>query len=111
MKTTKTVTIRLNADLLERIDAVADNRSKFFCEAAMEKLNPVKLDAELTDQEKRNVIKGAKNLSDMMQDLIFRKPAGVRIFSTKWMMRVLHDWLPPVCRKKRMTTVILNMRF
>ena len=69
MKTTTTVTIRLNADLLERIDAVADNRSKFFCEAAIEKLNPVKLDAELTDQEKRNVIKGAKNLSDMMQDL------------------------------------------
>ena len=90
MKTTKTVTIRLNADLLERIDAVADNRSKFFCEAAMEKLNPVKLDAELTDQEKRNVIKGAKNLSDM---------------------RVLPGWLRPVCRRKRRTTVILNMRF
>ena len=83
MKTTKTVTIRLNADLLERIDAVADNRSKFFCEAAIEKLNPVKLDAELTDQEKRNVIKGAKNLSDMMQDLIFQEAGRRKNFLNK----------------------------
>ena len=70
MKKTTTITIRISLDLVERIKAAADNRNSFIVEAIEEKLNPVKFEQPLTESEKRNALKGAKNLSDIMQDLI-----------------------------------------
>lgn len=73
MRKTTTLTIRVTPELLERLKAATDNRNKFILEAIEEKLNPVKLPAELTPTEQKNAIRGAKTLTDVMQDLILQE--------------------------------------
>lgn len=80
MKKTTTITIRISLDLVERIKAAADNRNSFIVEAIEEKLNPVKFEQPLTESEKRNALKGAKNLSDIMQDLILQEASRRKNF-------------------------------
>ncbi len=70
---TTTLTIRVSPDLITRIKAATDNRNKFILEAIEEKLNPVHLPAELTPTEQKNAIRGAKTLTDVMQDLILQE--------------------------------------
>lgn len=82
MKTT-VISLRVPVELVERIDGAADNRSAFIIEAIKEKLNPVRQEAELTDTEKRQALKGAKNLSDVMQDLILQEAARRKNFLDK----------------------------
>lgn len=67
-----TVTVRISLDLAERIKAATDNRNGFIVEAIEEKLNPIKPEP-LTEKEQREVLKGAKNLNDLMQDLILQE--------------------------------------
>ena len=50
MSKTQVVAVRMSAELLERIDAVAKNRSHFLIEAAEEKLNPVKFSQDFRAQ-------------------------------------------------------------
>ena len=73
MRKTTTLTIRVTPELLERLKAATDNRNKFILEAIEDKLNPVKLPAELTPTEQKNAIRGAKTLTDVMQDLILQE--------------------------------------
>ena len=68
MRKTTTLTIRVSPELIERLKAATDNRNKFILEAIEEKLNPVKLPAE-----QKNAIRGAKTLTDVMQDLILQE--------------------------------------
>ena len=75
MRKTTTLTIRVNPDLIERLKAATDNRNKFILEAIEEKLNPVHAPMELTDAEKRKLIRGAKNITDSMDDLILQQLA------------------------------------
>ena len=81
-KRSATITIRLSVDLLERVDASCNgNRNKYIVEAVKEKLNPVKADAfELTEREQRQVVKDAKSLADVMQDLILQETSRRRNF-------------------------------
>jgi len=83
MSSTTTITIRVPVELVDRIKAVSDNRNAFVIEAIKEKLNPVRQEAELTDSEKRAALKGAKNLSDVMQDLILQEAARRKNFLDK----------------------------
>lgn len=82
MKST-TITIRISLDLIERIKTASDNRNSFIIEAIEEKLNPLKIEQPLTESEKRNALKGAKNLSDVMQDLILQEAARRKNFLNK----------------------------
>ena len=75
MGKTTTITVRVPVEYLERIKQVSDNRNAFVVEAIEEKLNPHKIESDLTEKEKRECIKGAKNLNDVMQDLILREAA------------------------------------
>lgn len=72
MSKTQVVAVRMSADLLERIDAVAKNRSHFLIEAAEEKLNPVKK-VELSSSEKREVLKDAKTITEIMRDAMIQR--------------------------------------
>lgn len=72
MATTSNISVRLSNDLLERIEATGINRNAFIREAIEEKLNPVKM-PELTKTEKKEVIKEAKNLNDIMRDAMMQR--------------------------------------
>lgn len=80
---TQPVTIRYSLDLLKRIDSVCDNRKSFFIDAAEAKLNPIKLEESLTEKEQKLAIKGAKNLTDVMQDLILQETSRRKNFLEK----------------------------
>ena len=80
---TQPVTIRYSLDLLKRIDSVCDNRKSFFIDAAEAKLNPIKLEESLTEKEQKLAIKGAKNLTDVMQDLILQETSRRKNFLGK----------------------------
>lgn len=63
------ISLRLPVDLIERIDNLSKNRTEFIKSAIEEKLNPVKM-PELTKAEKREVVRDAKSMTDMMRDAI-----------------------------------------
>ena len=63
------ISLRLPVDLVERIDNLSKNRTEFIKAAIEEKLNPVKM-PEMTKAEKREVIRDAKSMTDMMRDAI-----------------------------------------
>lgn len=63
------ISLRLPVDLVERIDNLSKNRTEFIKAAIEEKLNPVKM-PEMTKTEKREVIRDAKSMTDMMRDAI-----------------------------------------
>jgi hypothetical protein len=59
---------------VKRIDAVSENRGDFVKAAIEEKLNPAKVEVpELTDREKRGVLKDAKKLSELLNDAMLRR--------------------------------------
>ena len=66
---TSIISLRLPANLLERIDSLSDNRSEFIKSAIEEKLNPVKM-PDLSKAEKREVVRDAKTMTDLMRDAI-----------------------------------------
>ena len=70
---TVVVSIRISEDLSERLKKATDNRNGFIVEAIEEKLKPPAAPVELTETEKRNALKGAKNISDVFQDLILQE--------------------------------------
>lgn len=63
------ISLRLPVDLIDRIDNLSKNRTEFIKLAIEEKLNPVKM-PEMTKAEKREVIRDAKSMTDMMRDAI-----------------------------------------
>lgn len=103
------VSLRLPAELIEAIDLVCDNRSRFLIEAAQEKLAPSAdspsadspppsppaapppvEDAapgqelpELSDKEKRDVLKGAKGLNEMLQEAMLLRLRQDKNFLSK----------------------------
>ena len=76
---TKNVTIRVPVDVMERMNAATHNRNAFIVDAICEKLNPVRVD-ELTDTEKRGVLKGAKNLSSFLRDTLLQEASERKNF-------------------------------
>ena len=72
MSKTQVVAVRMSAELLERIDAVAKNRSHFLIEAAEAKLNPVK-SPDLSSSEKREVLKDTKTITEIMRDAMIQR--------------------------------------
>lgn len=66
---TSIISLRLPANLLERIDGISENRSEFIKAAIEEKLNPVKM-PDMTKSEKREVVRDAKTMTDLMRDAI-----------------------------------------
>lgn len=80
---TVVISIRVSEDLAERLKKATDNRNVFIVEAIEEKLSPPAPPVELTDTEKRNALKGAKNISDVLQDLILQEAARRKNFLGK----------------------------
>lgn len=72
MRKTQMVTLRVSVELLEKIDAVAKNRSKFFLEAAEKMLSAVP-SVELTVSEKREVLKDAKTVTEIMREAMIQR--------------------------------------
>ena len=66
---TSIISLRLPVSLLERIDGISENRSEFIKSAIEEKLNPVKM-PEMSKSEKREVVRDAKTMTDLMRDAI-----------------------------------------
>ena len=61
------VAVRMSEELVRQIDVVADNRTRFIIDAVRYKLDPESFEgSDLTDKEKRDVLRGAKNLHDVM---------------------------------------------
>lgn len=72
MAVTSNISVRLSNDLLDRIAATGMNRNAFIKEAIEEKLNPVSM-PDLTKAEQRAVIKGAKNIDEIMRDAMLQR--------------------------------------
>jgi metal-responsive CopG/Arc/MetJ family transcriptional regulator len=72
MATTSIISVRLSNDLLDRIAATGINRNAFIKDAVEEKLNPVKM-PELTKSEEKAVVKGVKNLNEIMRDAMMQR--------------------------------------
>lgn len=68
------IAVRMTESMVKEIDAVADNRARFIIEAVKYKLDPESFESsDLTDKEKRDVLKGAKNLHEVMSDAILKE--------------------------------------
>lgn len=68
------IAVRMTEDMVKEIDAVADNRARFIIEAVKYKLDPESFESSnLTDKEKRDVLKGVKNLHEVMSDAILKE--------------------------------------
>lgn len=72
MASTSVISVRVSNDLLERIAATGVQRNAFIISAVEEKLNPVKM-PDLTDAEKKNVVKAGKTLNEMMRDAMMQR--------------------------------------
>jgi hypothetical protein len=72
MASTSVISVRVSNDLLERISATGVQRNAFIISAVEEKLNPVKM-PDLTDAEKKNVVKAGKTLNEMMRDAMMQR--------------------------------------
>jgi hypothetical protein len=60
--------------MVKEIDAIADNRARFIIDAVKYKLDPESFEsADLTDREKKDVLKGAKNLHEMMSEALLKE--------------------------------------
>jgi len=77
---TVVISIRVSEDLAERLKKATDNKNGFIVEAIEEKLSPPAPPVELTDTEKRNALKGAKNILDMWEDLILQEASKRKNF-------------------------------
>lgn len=68
------IAVRMTENMVKEIDAVADNRARFIIEAVKYKLDPESFEtSDLTDKEKRDVLKGAKNLHEVMSEAILKE--------------------------------------
>lgn len=68
------IAVRMTESMVKEIDAVADNRARFIIEAVKYKLDPESFESsDLTDKEKRDVLKSAKNLHEVMSDAILKE--------------------------------------
>ena len=68
------IAVRMSEELVKQIDVVADNRARFIIEAVRYKLDPESFDSpDLTDKEKRDVLRGAKNLSEVMSEALLNE--------------------------------------
>ena len=68
------IAVRMTEDLVKQIDAVADNRARFIIDAVKYKLDPESFESsDLTDKEKRDVLKGAKNLHEIMSEALLHE--------------------------------------
>lgn len=74
---TFTISVRITEELQERLKG-EPNRNKFIVEAIKEKLALGK--TELSEPEKKMALKGAKNLNDVMQELILQEAARRKNF-------------------------------
>lgn len=68
------IAVRMTEQMVREIDAVADNRARFIIDAVKYKLDPESFESsDLTDKEKRDVLKGAKNLHEIMSEAIIHE--------------------------------------
>jgi hypothetical protein len=68
------IAVRMTEQMVKEIDAVADNRARFIIDAVKYKLDPESFESsDLTDKEKRDVLKGAKNLHEIMSEALLHE--------------------------------------
>ena len=68
------IAVRMTEELVKEIDAVSDNRARFIIDAVRYKLDPESFsDVELTDKEKKDVLRGAKNLHELMSEALLHE--------------------------------------
>jgi hypothetical protein len=68
------VGVRMTEEMVKEIDAVADNRARFIIDAVRYKLDPESFEgSDLTDREKKDVLRGAKNLHELMSDALLKE--------------------------------------
>lgn len=68
------VGVRMTEQMVKEIDAVADNRARFIIDAVRYKLDPESFEgSDLTDREKKDVLRGAKNLHELMSDALLKE--------------------------------------
>lgn len=68
------IAVRMTEEMVKEIDAIADNRARFIIDAVRYKLDPESFEGpDLTEKEKKDIYKGAKNLSDIMQEAMLRE--------------------------------------
>jgi hypothetical protein len=68
------VAVRMTEQMIKEIDAVADNRARFIIDAVRYKLDPESFEgSDLTDKEKKDVLKGAKNLHEIMSEALLHE--------------------------------------
>jgi hypothetical protein len=68
------IAVRMSEEMVKEIDAIADNRARFIIDAVKYKLDPESFEsADLTDREKKDVLKGAKNLHEMMSEALLKE--------------------------------------
>lgn len=68
------IAVRMSEEMVKEIDAIADNRAKFIIDAVKYKLDPESFEgSDLTDREKKDVLKSAKNLHEMMSEALLKE--------------------------------------
>lgn len=68
------VAVRMTEQMIKEIDAVADNRARFIIDAVRYKLDPESFEgSDLTDKEKKDVLKSAKNLHEIMSEALLHE--------------------------------------
>jgi hypothetical protein len=68
------IAVRMSEEMVKEIDAIADNRARFIIDAVKYKLDPESFESsDLTDREKKDVLKGAKNLHEMMSEALLKE--------------------------------------
>jgi hypothetical protein len=68
------IAVRMTEELVKQIDAITDNRARFIIDAVKYKLDPESFEtSDLTDKEKRDVLKGAKNLHEIMSEALLHE--------------------------------------
>ena len=72
MASSSIISLRISNDLLERINTAGGQRNAFIISAIEEKLSPVKM-PELTDSEKKSVVKAGKTINELMRDAMMQR--------------------------------------
>jgi hypothetical protein len=68
------IAVRMTEQMVKEIDAIADNRARFIIDAVKYKLDPESFESsDLTDKEKKDVLKGAKNLHEIMSEALLHE--------------------------------------
>jgi hypothetical protein len=68
------IAVRMSEEMVKEIDAIADNRARFIIDAVKYKLDPESFESsDLTDREKKDVLKSAKNLHEMMSEALLKE--------------------------------------